>query len=117
MRVPPDPAHPVHVQVEAGPGKPAVEAKLHNLSMHGTGISLEAEAEQILSDTTNIVISILLPGTRKPVILMAEIRYRRLVGRRIHYGIHFDPQFDNFTRKQNALSKYIVKRQLEFLKA
>ncbi len=120
VRVAPDPSRPVSITVEprgAGGRGPLLEARVYNISIMGVGVSLEAEAEQLLADTTEVTVTLQLPDVRKPISLDARIRYRRLVGRRLHYGLEFDQTATQFKRKQKALSKYVVKRRLEFLRS
>lgn len=123
VRVAPDQFHPVGVTLEpadqtSDDPQPPVDVRVLNLSVSGMAVSLEPTIENAFTDTTRVNIIVLLPGSRRAMDLVGEIRYRRLVGQRIHYGIEFDAvRTDRFSRKQDILGKYVSRRQLDYLRA
>ncbi|MHC4129028.1 MAG: PilZ domain-containing protein [Planctomycetota bacterium] len=117
VRVVPDPRRPVAVELRTEPEAAPWEVELVNLSETGVAISLRGDLDAKFADTTAVLVTLYLPGNRRPVSLMGDIRYRRLVQDRIHYGINFDPETSrDFARKQAAITKYVLKRQLKSLR-
>ncbi len=118
VRVSPETFEPIEVSLRAGERDAPIEVRLHNISVTGVGISLEPVLELSFADRTQVDLSIRLPGSRRPIGLVGSIRYRRLVGERIHYGIAFDSELtEKFTRKRRALARYVVRRQSQYLRA
>ncbi len=117
VRVVPDPAQPVRVELRVDPGDTPLEAGLVNLSETGVAIRLEAGLDSRFADTTALWVTLYLPGARRPVSMFGDIRYRRLAGQGIHYGIDFDPETSrDFVRKQGMITKYVLKRELRSLR-
>jgi c-di-GMP-binding flagellar brake protein YcgR len=117
MRVTPDPYDPVRVTLEARPGSPQVEVQLDNISELGVRVSLEAGLEATFAETTTVGITLHLPGFRRPVELVGNVRYRRLVGEVIQYGIELDAELsEDFSRQQAMITKYTFKRVQESLR-
>jgi c-di-GMP-binding flagellar brake protein YcgR len=116
VRVEPSDDEQIPVTMSAGDG-PEIEARLQNLSLLGIGLALDTAVEPYLADSPAVKISIGLPGNRRPVELLGVIRHRRLVGGCIHYGIAFDPDATpGFARQQDAISRWVLRRQLEHLR-
>lgn len=116
LRVNMDMFDPMTAMLSAETQDLGVEARLHDLSTHGARISIEPEFERSFADTTSLTILIPLDN-RGEINLIGDIRYRRLVGNRIHYGIEFDPQLSkNFKRQQGMIARHVVKRRLNNLK-
>ncbi|MHC4416380.1 MAG: PilZ domain-containing protein [Planctomycetota bacterium] len=112
IRVSPDPYEPVEVGLVPEGSEFPVAVQLQNISAFGLGVSLEADLEPTFAKTTRVGISMRLPDAREPVNLIGDIRYRRLVGARIHYGIDYDGEStEDFARQQEILGKYVVKRE------
>jgi c-di-GMP-binding flagellar brake protein YcgR len=117
VRVAPDPYRPVRVELRTRPDAPPLEAGLINLSETGAAISLEAGLDARFADTMALLVTLYLPDSRRPVSLMGDIRYRRLVAEQVHYGIAFDPESSrDFARKQATITKYVLKRELQSLR-
>lgn len=117
VRVAPDPARPVSVTLAAAPEGLPLDARLENISALGVGVSLEAGLDAAFVETTKIRISIDLPDARRPITMVAHIRYRRLVGSRIYYGVEFDPEVsEDFERQQDIIVKYVTKRERRALR-
>ncbi len=105
-RVVPDPYRPVPVTLSAADTAEA-DARLVNISTNGAAISLDAPLEPIFADTTRITLAIQLPGVKRPLAVAADIRYRRLVGDRVYYGLEFDgAASEGFAKTQAAISRY-----------
>ncbi|MCH8342362.1 MAG: PilZ domain-containing protein [Planctomycetes bacterium] len=116
VRASPEPDYLVRVTLEAGHGKPLVEARLENISASGAAVSLEAELDAEFVETTRVGLSIQLPNRRRPVHVIGNIRHRQLVGARIHYGLEFDPELsEDFARQQDIINKYVRKREQQWL--
>ena len=117
LRVLPEADHPAKVTLEAGHGEPPAEARLENLSASGAAVSLEAEMDAAFAETTRVGFSMQLPKCRRAVEMMGNIRYRRLVGVRIYYGIEFDPELsEDFVRQQDIIDKYMTKLEKQWLR-
>ncbi len=123
VRVAPDQFEPIGVTIEpcdpeSGDPQPPVEVRVLNISVGGIGISLEPTLETAFAATTRVNLVVKLPGVRRALVLVGDIRYRRLIGQRIHYGIQFNAEdTERFGRKQDILGKYVVRRQLDYLRA
>ena len=118
VRVSPKPFEPIEVSLQAGEDAPPIDVRLHNISVSGVGISLEPALERTFADRTQVDISIQLPGSHRRMALVGSIRYRRLVGERIHYGIAFDSELtEKFARKLRGLARYVVRQQSDYLRA
>ncbi len=123
VRVAPDQFRPVGVTIEpcdpaSDEPHPPVEVRLMNISVGGLAVSLEPTLETAFAATTHVNLVIKLPGVRRALELVGDIRYRRLIGQRIHYGIQFNADdTERFGRKQGILGKYVTRRQLDYLRA
>ncbi len=117
LRVLPQPDHAAKVTLGAGHGEPPVEARLENLSASGAAVSLEVDLDAKFAETTRVGFSMQMPKCRRPVGVMGNIRYRRLVGARIYYGIEFDPELsEDFARQQDIIDKYMTKIEKQWLR-
>jgi c-di-GMP-binding flagellar brake protein YcgR len=117
VRVTPEADRPVRASLIVGEYGELVDARVRNISETGIGISLEAALESKFADVTAVALSLHLPDARHPMNLMGNIRYRRLVGTGVLYGIDFDAeQSRNYDRKQRMITKYVLKRELQSLR-
>jgi c-di-GMP-binding flagellar brake protein YcgR len=117
VRVVPDPRRPVKVELRSEPGAEPLEVELLNVSETGVAVSLEPGEDSRFAETTMLLVTLYLPDSRRPVSLMGNIRYRRLLAEHLHYGIDFDPESSrDFARKQATLTKYVLKRQMKTLR-
>ncbi len=123
VRVAPDQFQPVDVTIEpcdpeSDEPQPPVEVRLLNISVGGIAVSLEPTLETAFAATTHINLVVKLPGVRRALELVGDIRYRRLIGQRIHYGIQFNADdTERFDRMQDIIGKYVNRRQLDYLRA
>ena len=110
-RATPDPyGHHVPVTLQIGEDELPLEVRLENISPLGAGISLDPQLEHAFVKTTEVQVAVHLPDSRHPVTFEGRIRYRRLVGRSIYYGIEFDAgSTENFERQQAIVAKYVSK--------
>ena len=107
--------HPI-VEVEIrGIGQPeAVQATLKDVSVSGISVLVSVEEErQKLFQSRKVKLVLDLPGVNDKLSMIGNVRYRRLVGSLIRYGIEFDHATPGFTQKQQKLSEYVVRRQVE----
>jgi c-di-GMP-binding flagellar brake protein YcgR len=117
VRVTPDPARPVRVELRLDPESSPVEAGLVNVSIAGAAVSLSPRAEAEFVDADALWVTLYLPTSRRPVSMYGHIRYRRLVKESVHYGLDFDAdESRDFARKQAILTKYVLKRQMKALR-
>ena len=117
VRVVPDTFEPVRVTLQPSEDQPPVEVRLLNVSVTGVGVSLQPALETEFADSIQVNITLDLPGRRRPVGLVGHIRYRRLVGDRVHYGIEFDAELSpGFARTQDLLGKYVARRQVDYMR-
>jgi c-di-GMP-binding flagellar brake protein YcgR len=123
VRVSPDQYQPIGVTIERCDQEshelhPPVDVRVLNISVGGIGLSLEPTLETAFAATTQLRLVIKLPGIRRTLEFVGDIRYRRLIGQRIHYGIQFNADHtERFGRKQDILGKYVTRRQLDYLRA
>ena len=117
VRVVPDTFQPVRVTLQPSEDETPVEVRLLNISVTGVGVSLQPALEPMFAERIQVSITLDLPGRRRPVGLVGHIRYRRLVGERIHYGIEFDAELSpGFARTEDRLGKYVSRRQLDYMR-
>ncbi len=117
VRVVPDTFQPVRITLQPGEDQLPVEVRLLNISVTGVGVSLQPAMESMFAERVQVSITVDLPGSRRPVGLVGHIRYRRLVGDRIHYGIEFDAELSpGFARTEELLGKYVSRRQLDYMR-
>lgn len=118
MRVGPDPYRPITVTMQAPDADAAVDTRMENLGALGARVSLRAEQDASFADTTIVELVMEIPGARQPLGLVARIRYRRLVGRRIQYGLEFDTKRSaDFKKTSSVIGKYVRARLQETLRS
>ncbi|MHC4083142.1 MAG: PilZ domain-containing protein [Planctomycetota bacterium] len=117
VRVAPDPYQPVKVELRLEPEHAPLEVGLVNVSETGVAIRLEVGLDSTFADTTALWVTLYLPDIHRPVSMLGNIRYRRLVGEHVHYGVDFDPEKSrDFARKQGMITKYVLKREFQALR-
>jgi c-di-GMP-binding flagellar brake protein YcgR len=117
VRVVPDPRRPVLVELRTDADALPLEVGLINISETGVAVCLDVGQDSRFAETTSVLVTLYLPDSRRPVSLIGDIRYRRMLGDQLHYGINFNPEESrDFSRKQAALTKYVLKRQLKSLR-
>ena len=64
--------------------------------------------EPAFSDTTLVELILGIPGAKETVRVTGDIRYRRLVGRRVQYGIEFNAdRTPHFDQVRAVIAKYV----------
>jgi PilZ domain len=89
-RVNPKTAKPVRVTVLELPGDVPPEVEVHDISATGLSILVEPRLENHLCKRVLLRLSVLLPGDVDVIELAAVIRYRRLFGAALLYGLEID---------------------------
>jgi hypothetical protein len=108
--------HPIiEVEVQGIGQAQSVMATLKDISVSGISVLVSIDEErQKLFRSRKVKLGLELPGVDDRLSLIGTVRYRRLVGSLIRYGIEFDPAATpSFTQKQQKLSEYVVQRQIE----
>ncbi|MFO1010783.1 MAG: PilZ domain-containing protein [Planctomycetota bacterium] len=87
---------------------------LNDVSLTGLSISLGSQGETLLHDKERLLLSFKLPGQDKPIELVGIVRYRRMAGTMIRYGIEYDPKGTrDYSSQEERLASYMVKRKIE----
>jgi c-di-GMP-binding flagellar brake protein YcgR len=117
FRVRPDPGAPISVTLEGFLSQGSVErttVDLVDLSVTGMAVTVGTEFEKAFAGNVDVRVSMELPGYPDDINLGAVIRYRKLLGDGVHYGIGFDPgRTANFARQRRAIMDYVVRRYRE----
>lgn len=117
FRISPDPTKPVEVSVTApGVRGTKITTLLKDISISGLGFLLEPEAESILGAIEVIEMSFRLPTSDEDFELLGRIRRRELIEKDILYGVQFDDQTEDFARRREEISAYVMHRQREELR-
>jgi hypothetical protein len=108
--------HPIiEVEVQGIGQAQTVMATLKDISVSGISVLVSIEEERrTLFRSRKVKLGLELPGVDDRLSLIGSTRYRRLVGSMIRYGIEFDSNATpDFTQKQQKVSEYVVRRQIE----
>ena len=117
FRSSPDPTKPVEVSVTVpGVKGTKITTLLKDISISGLAFLLEPEAESILGAIEVIEMSFRLPTSDEDFELLGRIRRRELIEKDILYGVEFDDQTEDFGRRREEISAYVMHRQREELK-
>lgn len=114
VRVRPSTGNPALATLR-GPGAgESVEAEVQNVSTSGIGVLIPLEREHGLAAEWELVVSLRLGTEANPVDFLGSLRYRRLAGNAILYGIEFDElKTVGFEDKRRAIAEYVRRRQAE----
>lgn len=116
-RIRPDEVIAVQVAIAGGTPAPALNSVLNDISRTGVSITIGTPAEARLCNATHLMLSFHLPGINGPIELAGRIRYRRLTGTTIRYGLEFAPQGRADHEKQVArVGDYMTKRKHDVVK-
>jgi hypothetical protein len=111
-RIEPEQRTPVRVLVQGA--RQSVEGVLRDISEAGAGILICREDEEALFDAWVLTLVLRLPGDRDPLVLIGDVRHRRLHGSEVHFGIEFDPlKTEDFDVQQERIRAYIERRQAQ----
>jgi hypothetical protein len=116
FRVEPPPEMRVAVAL-AWEGGGATGALL-NISATGMAVELGAHAAARLGARKSLALKCSLPGADAPLCLEGDVRSSRPTALGISYGIAFAPaRTAEFKEQEATITRYVVRRQLETLKA
>lgn len=100
-----------------GRGRPT-RVTLIDISRSGLGVQLQTKGEDSLHRERKVRLAFRLPGDDEAFRLVGHIRQRSLFGSAIRYGIEFvQDQVTNFEREEERINRYVMKRQVEMLRA
>ena len=112
VRVRPDPYAPVDVVLKDEDGGACVQGLVRDVSDSGISVLVDPKEEQLLFSAWRLCLSVRLPGEDVPVEVVGIVRYRKLTGSAIQYGIEFDPEeTPEFAHQQERLAAYVRSRQ------
>ncbi len=80
---------PAKAMVALERGQPSVKAYVRDVSMTGICLAMPHELELHRRAGVQAAIALTLPGMENPVALLADIRFRRLEGDAVVYGMEF----------------------------
>jgi len=109
MRIRPDDGTPVRVLVQGS--RQSVEGVLQDISDTGAGILICREDEAALFEDWKLTLVLRLSEDEEPLVLIGDVRYRRLQGSQLHYGIEFDHQNTTDFELQSARIRAYVESQ------
>ncbi|MBK7875418.1 MAG: PilZ domain-containing protein [Planctomycetes bacterium] len=110
------PPEVVGVTIRAGydDTSPGTSSVLNDISLTGLSISLGSQGETMLHDKERLLISFKLPNQDKPIEVIGIVRYRRMAGTMIRYGIEYDPKGTrDYGSQEERIAAYMVKRKIE----
>ncbi len=112
VRVRPDPYAPVDLIFQDEDGAACVHGFVRDVSDTGISVLVDPQEEQLLFSAWKLRLSVCLPGEDVPVEVVGIVRYRKLTGSVIQYGIEFDPEETaEFAHQQERLTAYVSSRQ------
>jgi len=101
---------PVAVAVQDVAGGECVEGQMKDVSPTGVSVSMDSRNDPIVFSSWRLSLTIRLPGDHPDVAFIGDVRYRKLAGPRILYGIEFDSSVPGFEEQQQRLADYIKAR-------
>ena len=111
-RIQPDQSTPVRVLVQGS--RQSVEGVLRDISEAGAGILICREDEAALFDAWILTLVLRLSEVEEPLVLIGDVRYRRLQGSQLHYGIEFDKlSTEDFDVQRERIRAFIERRQAQ----
>lgn len=91
-----------------------VSALLNDVSLTGLSISMGCQGEAQLCNHDRVLLSFRLPGVDTAIELVGFVRYRRMAGTMIRYGVEFDnAATKNYAQQEERIAAYMVKRKAE----
>ena len=116
FRVCTNPNAPIDVILGEAAGGARMEALLHDISVTGLSVLVPEENESDLHTLWRLGFSFKLPVVDEVLDFTGTVRYRRLMGSVVFYGIKFNEETTpDFARKQRIIEAYIAERQSETL--
>lgn len=114
FRVEPDQAEPIEVMLEWQGG--FGQGRIIDISTAGMRLELDPELARTLRHADPLTLSSQLPGSKIPLKLAGNIRYRKPKEENTHCGIRFNwnwSKTDNFELQESAIGAYLMRRQRE----
>jgi len=103
---------PAKAVVALEPGQPPVKAYVRDVSMTGICLALPRELELHRRADVQAAVALSLPGLESPLGLRAEIRFRRLDGDAVVYGMEFVRQTTpEFAKIEDRIAAYVMSVQ------
>lgn len=123
FRVTPEPNAPIQVRLRGPEGDRRATAVLHDISESGLSALVGPDDEGRMMDLTQVRVQFALPGEhlgrneKIPALdVVGAIRYRRLEGPAIYYGIEFDAEASaDFTAQRRLIQDYVEIRRTEMM--
>ena len=116
LRVAPDARDRLDVELSSLAGESRARARLQDLSLGGLSVLIPREEEFRLADEWEFRLSFRLPHDDEPLEFHGAVRYRRLAGTHVQYGIEFDADGTrDFTQALERVSRYVKARQAQLL--
>lgn len=93
---------------------PGVSAMLNDISLTGMSLSMGSQGEMQLCGHDHLHLSFKLPNVDQPIELIGKVRYRRMYGTMIRYGVEYDAQATaDYAAQEERIAAYMVKRKIE----
>jgi len=116
QRVVPSTEEPVLAFLEHPGRSQPIEVGVHDVSTSGISLLVAPEEETGLSNEWQVRMRLHLPTGESPMEIVGTVRYRRLAGESIHYGVEFDAgRTPSFEAKSERLADYVQRRQVQSL--
>ena len=118
FRVKPARDKPVAVLISTQGCREPLTAQLKDISRTGLSIEVTPSAESKLFRSSRLQLGFELPDDDEPFSLEGIVRYRRLIGAHVRYGLqfdHLDPSV--IDALEERLLKYIYSRQVQVIQA
>ncbi len=112
VRVRVNPIQPVPVILQDIEGGECVEGRMRDVSTNGIAVLLDPQNDPIVSSSWKLSVSVRFPGDNRTVGVVGTVRYRKLAGAAIQYGIEFDwDETPGCAEQRNLLAQYVSSRQ------
>jgi len=113
-RVKPTEVVAVAVRAANSDTTPPVNAVLNDISLTGMSLSIGTQGEAMLCTTESVTLHFKLPNVDLPIEVVGYVRYRRMAGTMIRYGIEYDPKgTKDYGKNEERIAAYMVKRKIE----
>ncbi len=116
FRVTPDPFHPVRITLRPKGKEGRTAALLNDISEGGLSALINKEEEWALAGSDTFEIALRLPGCDAQIGFSGEVRYRRLVGAAVQYGIRFHPEAEGFEEQRERVRAYVDVRRTAMMR-
>lgn len=114
LRVPPALTAPVRIEIRHPRLEEPARLDAREISTGGVGLGVPAALEERLVGTWDLDLAVRLPGGSEAFEVTGEVRYRRLTGTIVFYGLRFHvPSTELRLRFERELFAYVMLRQRE----